>query len=102
MPSIKKETLLAIAGLSDDDKANLSALFDETLATEKTLAELRAKVPTDSQTVVDSVEFKKLQETAARNEELKKELAEKMEALSLAKSGVDPLEAFKPIIGFLY
>lgn len=101
MPTkITRETLTAIAGLSDNDRADLLALFDEAVETENALDGLRTKVPKDSQTVVDSVEFEKLKETAKRNEELKAELAVKMEELQMAKT-VDPLAAFRGIISFL-
>lgn len=101
MPSkVKRETLTALAGLSDAERADLLALFDEAVETERTLEGLRTRVPTDSQAVVDKVEFDKLKETAVRNEELKAELAAKMEELQMAKS-LDPLAAFRSIISFL-
>ena len=101
MAKVSRESLTKIAGLGDADKADLLALFDETEASEKSLAELRAKIPTDSQTVVDKVEFSKLTETAAHNEKLKGELAEKMEELQLAQKGTDPLIAFRPVLSLL-
>jgi hypothetical protein len=100
MPKLKRETLETLAGIGDADRANILALFDECAETEIALAGLRAKVPTDSQKVVDSVEFDKLKETAAKNEELKKQLAEQMERFKL-DSTLDPLVAFRPLVNFL-
>jgi len=59
-------------------KVDLLALFDEITAKESELAEVKKKTPTDSQTVVEKMDYAKYQADVAELAELKSEMASKI------------------------
>lgn len=103
MAKVSRETLEKLAGLSDDDRADLLALFDGVKEKDTEIENLRKKMPTDSQTVVETVDFKKLQDTAKEREDLITKLKGRLAELDVKKEEIetDPLAAFGPIAGLI-
>lgn len=79
MPKIAKDTITNLE-IPEDLKAELIALFGQIDEKENELAKIRTKVPTDSQKVVESVDFDKYQSAVKELERLKSELAKKLES----------------------
>lgn len=67
-------------------KASILELFGEIETKETALTEMRKKVPTDSQTVVASVDHQKFIEATKELEKLKTELANKLQLENSAES----------------
>lgn len=76
MKLTKKE--LESAGLAPDLLAELLSLFDDVTTKENEIATLRAKVPTDSQKVVESVDHDKFIAATAELDALKKQIEGKL------------------------
>lgn len=76
---INKDTLTTLE-ISDELKADLSELFGSIEAKENELVSLRSKVPTDSQKVVESVDFDKYTAAVSELACLKTELQKKLDA----------------------
>ncbi len=74
---ITKSSIAALE-ISDELKADLTELFGLIDTKQTEVEELRKKVPTDSQKVVESVDFDKFQSATTELEKLKGELAEKL------------------------
>lgn len=67
------------AGLKPELLTEVLALFDDVTVKEDELAKLRAKVPTDSQKIVESVDHEKFVAATAELEKLKTEIAAKLQ-----------------------
>ncbi len=74
---INKSSIAALE-ISEELKADLLELFGMVETKQNEVEELRKKVPTDSQKVVESVDFDKFTAATTELEKLKTELAEKL------------------------
>lgn len=74
---LTKEQIQAL-GIPDEQKTDLLSLFDSVTAKEGEIESLRKKVPTDSQKVVENVDFDKYTAAVNELETLKQELAKKL------------------------
>jgi len=79
--------------LTPELKTDLFSLFDEVESKQKELDKIRAKLPTDSQKVVESVDYDKFQLAQKELESLKNEMASKL-APELKDSPAPILAAF--------
>lgn len=77
MPILKDK--ISALDISDELKADIAALFGQIEAKETEVEGLRKKVPTDSQKVVESVDFEKFETATAELAKLKSDLAKKVE-----------------------
>jgi len=70
---------IAALEISDELKADILALFEQVSAKETEVENLRKKVPSDSQKVVESVDFEKFEAATKELETLKADLQKKIE-----------------------
>lgn len=82
------------AELVPEVKADILSLFDSVEAKESELTKLRAKVPTDSQRVVDSVDHDKFIAATKELEKLKQEMAAKLQMQPAESAGLAAFAAF--------
>lgn len=75
--NLKKENIAALQ-IPDDLKADLLSLFDTIETKESELDKLREKVPTDSQKVVEGVDYDKYLAATEELKTLKEQLAAKL------------------------
>lgn len=68
------------ANLAPELATEILSLFDDVKAKETEITGLRAKLPTDSQKVVESVDHQKFLDATAELERLKQEIAAKLES----------------------
>ena len=94
--NITRELLQGLKDISDDERNALISIYDGAKAKDEEIEKLRQKQPTDSQTVVEKLEFSKLQNSLKERELLVEELRKKMESIS-GTTVIDPLAAFFPI-----
>jgi type I site-specific restriction endonuclease len=90
---LNKENVLALK-LAPEVEADILALLEGVTTKETELENLRKKVPTDSQKVVEGVDFDKFKAATTELEKLKKELAEKLENQPGQEEGETLLSAF--------
>lgn len=77
MPILKDK--ISSLEISDELKADITALFDQISDKETEVTELRKKVPSDSQKVVESVDFEKFEAATKELTTLKEELQKKIQ-----------------------
>ncbi len=78
MAKLTKDSITALQ-LDETVKADLLSLFDDITTRENEIKDLRTKVPTDSQKVVNDVDFTKYEAAVKELDTLKQELASKLE-----------------------
>lgn len=106
---LTKEQLESLAGLDDGMKADLVALFSDAEEANRNVEELRKKVPSDSQRVVENSEYKKLEKGLRERDEKITTLNTKLGELDLAQRQAgpvgsdefDPLSIFRPIFDLI-
>ncbi len=76
--SLIKENIDALE-IAPELKADIKAIFDQIEGKETELVELKKKVPTDSQKVVESVDFAKYEAATKELDTLKSDLALKLQ-----------------------
>ena len=74
---VTKENIQTLE-IPDETKTDLLSLFDSIQGKETEITELRQKVPTDSQRIVESVDFERYKAAVAELETLKQELSKKL------------------------
>lgn len=94
---LTRESLAQIAGWTDDQKADVMSLFDSIAGKDKEIETLKAKAPSDSQKVIESVDYDKLVAAQTERDELARKLREKLESANVET--VDPMEAFNAFFG---
>lgn len=92
MPILKDK--ISALEISDELKADIAALFGQIEAKETEVEGLRKKVPTDSQKVVESVDFEKFEAATKELETLKSDLAKKIQTEDTIKDNAGMLGAF--------
>lgn len=93
---LSRESLATLAGWSDDQKADVLSLFDSVAQKDNEIAKLKENSATDSQQIVDKVEFGKLMAAQKERDELAAKLREKLDSAQV-ETKADPLEAFSAI-----
>lgn len=83
--------------VSDEIKAGILELFGQVEAKETEVEGLRKKVPTDSQKVVESVDFERFEAATKELETLKGDLQKKIEVETSAKESFWLKEVFPEI-----
>lgn len=90
---INKDSIASLE-IPDDLKADLAELFGSIESKENELATLRTKVPTDSQKVVESVDFDKYTAATKELEQLKLDLQRKLDSQKATSGMFDLLFPF--------
>jgi hypothetical protein len=80
--------------LDDSIKKNLLELFDEIETKENEISAIKAKVPADSQKIVDEVDYKKFQDATKELSLLKEKLAKEIETPQLQAVEVEQPKTF--------
>jgi hypothetical protein len=93
---LSRETLATLAGWTDDQKADVLALFDTVKAKDDEISRLKTVTASDSQQIVDKVEFSKLMQAQTERDQLAQKLREKLDSANV-ETETDPLEAFSAI-----
>lgn len=90
---INKDSIASLE-IPDDLKADIAELFGSIESKENELATLRTKVPTDSQKVVESVDFDKYTAAQKELEQLKADLQRKLDSQKVTSGMFDLLFPF--------
>lgn len=88
--------------LADEVKNDILSLFDNITEKENEIETLRAKLPTDSQKVVDSVDYDKFQAATNELKALKESMQQKIETPALTQIKQDEPETFLAAFGAFF
>lgn len=80
--------------LTPEIKSDILSLFDSIEEKESELTKLRAKIPTDSQRVVENTDYAKFESATAELEKLKQEMAKKIETPAVQTAKEENPDAF--------